>query len=294
MTPKEPSDHTQQAVKNIRTAFFLNLFFAIIEVIGGLWTNSIAILSDALHDLGDSLILGISWYLAKVSGRQKTEQFSYGYKRFSLLGAIISSLVLFAGSIFIITEAIPRMLNPEQPNAEGMIWLSLVGIAVNVLAAMRLQSGKTMNERVVYLHLLEDVLGWIATLIGGIVMSFSEIPQLDAVLAIGIACYILFNVFKNLIKSIKIILQGTPPDMSLAKIRENLMQLEEVEQINDCHAWSMDGDYHVLSVHLIVAENKTLKKLNIIKTKARSRLRDMGIDHSTIEFETPDEDYGPC
>ena len=214
-------NHDQDhAEGNIKVAFFLNLAFTVIEIFGGFYTNSIAIMSDAVHDLGDSISLGLAWYFQNLSKKGRDHNYSYGYRRFSLLGAIINSTILFAGSIFIIKEAIPRILNPQVAHAEGMIYFALFGIAVNGLAAYKMMRGKTMNERVVYLHLLEDVLGWVAVLIGAIIMFFFDIPEIDAILSILIAGYILFNVVKNIKKTMNILLQGVPSDVDMDKIED--------------------------------------------------------------------------
>ena len=189
------------ATGNIKVAFFLNLSFTIIELIGGFYTNSLAIMSDAVHDLGDSLSLGLSWYFQKVSNKKATTNFSYGFARFSLLGAIINSVVLTVGSIFIISEAIPRIISPEVSDAVGMMWFAILGIIVNGVAVLRLKRGTSINERVVALHLLEDVLGWVAVLIASIVMQFWDLPILDPILSLLIAAYVLFNVFKNIKES---------------------------------------------------------------------------------------------
>ena len=283
-----------QSEGNIRVAFFLNLLFTIIEIIGGLWTNSVAILSDALHDFGDSLTLGVSWYFAKIARRKSTLEYTYGYSRFSVLGALINSIVLITGSIFIIIESVPRIINPVTPHAQGMIFLAIGGIVVNGLAAFRLSRGKSLNERSVYAHLLEDVLGWIAVLIGAIVMNFWDFPIIDPILSMLIAGYILFNVYRNLKESFRIILQGTPSDVNVKKINEVLMDIPHVIGIDDCHTWSMDGEYHISSIHLIVDKNLNLTDLEKIKKETRERVRELGINHTTIEFETPEEDSNPC
>ena len=285
--------HHDHSTENIRTAFFLNLGFAIIEVIGGLLTNSVAILSDALHDFGDSLTLGVSWYFSKVAAKKGDEKYSYGYKRFSLLGAIISSIVLLTGSIFIITEAIPRILNPVQPDTSGMILLGILGVGVNGGAALRLSKGHSINEKVVYLHLLEDVLGWVAVLIGAVVMHFTDLPIIDPILSVLIALFILFNVFKNLKQSFKIILQGTPQDLDLEKIHEEVLSVSEVRSFHDCHTWTMDGEYHVLSIHLIV-KDLDMTTLEKVKKEVKEKLKSVGIDHTTIEFEQEGADCNPC
>ena len=183
--------HHQHDTKNISTAFFLNLAFTIIEIIGGLMTNSVAIMSDALHDLGDSLSLGLAWYFQKVAKKGRDKTFSYGYKRFSVLGAMINAIVLVVGSVFILQETIPRLWQPETPNVQGMFWLAILGIVVNGAAVLKLQKGTSLNEKVISLHLLEDVLGWAAVLVGSVLMYFFDLPIIDPLLSIGIAIFIL-------------------------------------------------------------------------------------------------------
>lgn len=285
--------HTNDTAK-IRMAFFINLTFTIVELIGGLYTNSVAILSDALHDLGDSLSLGLAWYFQKVAHKGRDQQFTYGYRRFSLLGAIINSLVLVVGSVVIGVEAIPRLFDPQMPDATGMIWLAAGGILANGFAAWRLHSGESINARAVYLHLLEDVLGWAATLLAAVVMHFHAWPVLDPLLAIGISVFILFGVFKNLKKSMQVILQGTPENIDSERIREKLKALEGVLDTHDCHIWSMDGQYHILSIHLIVNDHHTLQSLMEIKTQAKALLKAERIRHATIEFESQTENCTGC
>ncbi|MFT5954319.1 MAG: cobalt-zinc-cadmium efflux system protein, partial [Cyclobacteriaceae bacterium] len=198
-------NHAHDSAKNLKAAFFLNLLFACIELAGGLYTNSVAILSDALHDIGDSLGLGVAWYFDKIAKKKRNKTYSFGYKRFTVIGALINTVVLTIGSIFIISEAIPRLLNPVMPDAQGMIILSIGGLAVNGFAAFRLSHGHSMNEKVAYLHLLEDVLGWAATLAVAITLHFHAIPILDPLLSIVISIFILYNVFKNIKASVTIL-----------------------------------------------------------------------------------------
>lgn len=286
--------HHDHSEGNIKVAFFLNLGFAIIELIGGLWTNSVSILSDALHDLGDSLSLGVSWYFAKVAKKDRNQKYSYGYKRFSVLGAIINSIVLVTGSVFIVIEAIPRLFVPVTPNTEGMIYLAIGGIIVNGAAALRLSKGSSLNEKAVYTHLLEDILGWIAVLIGAIVMNYWDVPIIDPILSILIATFILYNVFKNLREIFRIILQGTPQDISIDKIHKKILNIPKVLSVHDCHIWSMDGDYHILSIHLVVKDDLQLSELESIKKETKNRVSKLGINHTTIEFEAQSEECEPC
>lgn len=281
--------HDHHTTGNIRIAFFLNLGFTCIELVGGWMTNSLAILSDAVHDLGDSLSLGTAWYFQRLSKKGRDRQFSYGYKRFSLLGAIINSLVLVVSSIFIISEAIPRIFDPQPVDVNGMILLAVFGILANGLAVWRLRRGSSLNEKVVSLHLLEDVLGWVAVLIGSIVMRYFDVPQLDPILSLLIACWVLFNVYRNIKNSFSIILQGTPDNISIEELKNRLMELPDVEDVHDCHLWSMDGTYNVFTAHLVIRENKTLKELATIKKQALERLGDLPVHHVTVEFELPGE-----
>ncbi len=282
-------NHHHHGEGNIKVAFFLNLGFTIIEIIGGMWTNSLAILSDALHDLGDSLSLGLSWYFQRLSKKGRDNTFSYGYRRFSLLGAVINSIVLVVGSIFILSEAIPQLVDPGNANAEGMMYLAILGVVVNGAAVLKLKKGTSINEKVVSLHLLEDVLGWVAVLIGSTVMMFFDLPVIDPLLSVLISAFILFNVYKNLKKSLTIILQGTPKGLSVEQLRERLKDLKEVTDIHDCHSWTMDGEYNVLTIHLVLDQDYPLSKLAEIKQKAKSLIKDESIEHITIEFESEEE-----
>ena len=290
MNAHSHSHHNHYAVKNIRTAFFLNLAFTLVEIVGGILTNSIAIISDALHDLGDSISLGLSWWLQRFSGRKRDHKFSFGYRRFSLLGSLINGFVLMAGSILILTEAIPRLLNPQQPHAKGMLALALVGIVVNGAAVIKLKKGKTLNERVVSWHLLEDVLGWFAVLIVSIVMMFKNMPILDPVLSIIITLWVLYNVAGNLKKTFFVFLQAVPEEISIVDFEDQIRNIEYVKDVHHTHVWSLDGEQNVLSVHLVVDETTSRHSLVKIKQTINALSNDFGISHTTVEIEFGDGD----
>ena len=290
--------HHHHETGNIKVAFFLNLSFTIVEFIGGLLTNSLAIMSDAIHDLGDSLSLGMSWYFQNLSNKKASKSFSYGYGRFSLLGAIINAVVLTIGSIFIITEAIPRIINPEEADAHGMMWFAILGIVVNGVAVIRLRKGSSINERVVSLHLFEDVLGWVAVLVASIVMQFWDVPILDPILSFVIALYILFNVFKNIKESFGIILQGVPKKLRTDAIEKVLRRFDEIERVHDCHVWSMDGEFNIATMHLILKSDVLdWKESKALKKAVRNVLYDQfHLEHVTLELEYNSEecDYIDC
>ncbi|WLR52876.1 cation diffusion facilitator family transporter [Bacillus tianshenii] len=282
--------HHHSSEGNIKVAFFLNLAFTIIEFIGGFLTNSMAIMSDALHDLGDSLSLGLSWYFQKLSHKKGDTTFSFGYRRFSLLAALINSVILFVGSLYILSEAIPRLLNPEETNAGGMMILAVLGILVNGAAVFRLKSGKSMNEKVVSLHLLEDVLGWVAVLIVSIILMFTNWLFLDPLLSVLITLYIIYNVLKNVKETVMIFLEAVPNDIDLKEIEQRILGVDYVESLHHTHIWSLDGEHHALSTHVVVNEHASKHQIVCIKESIRALKEELHLTHLTIEVEFADED----
>ena len=281
--------HHNDSEENIRVAFFLNLFFTIIEFVGGFLTNSMAILSDAVHDLGDSFSVGLSWYFQRLAKKGRDEEYTYGYKRFSLLGAIINSLILVVGSVVILFNAVPRLFHPEQPDSGGMLILAIAGIVINGAAVLRLKRGHSLSERVISLHLLEDVLGWAAILIGALVMYVVNVPVLDPILSIAITFYVLFHVYSNIKESLHIILQGAPIDIKIDEIKKEILALEDVDSVHDLHLWSEDGEYNVMTVHVVLKQALPMDKLHKLKNKIREKMQEMKVQHSTIEFEISGE-----
>ncbi|MCB0176301.1 MAG: cation transporter [Anaerolineae bacterium] len=284
-------DHSHaHSSSNIKVAFFLNLGFTLLEIVGGVLTNSVAILSDAVHDLGDSLSLGLAWYLAGYSEKGQTNRYSYGYRRFSLLGAFINAVVLVVGSLYILSEAIPRLINPEQSSAPGMIIFALIGIAVNGAAVLRLRNDQTMNAQVVTWHLLEDVLGWVAVLAVGVTLLFVDIPILDPILSILITLYVLYNVIRNLWKTVELFLQATPDNIDLTDIIQKLEAVPGVQSSHHTHLWSLDGEHHVLTTHLVVDQHTSRDEVMRIKAATKDVVNDLNLEHLTIEIEYEDED----
>lgn len=283
--------HSHDGESNIGIAFLLNISFTIIELIGGYMTNSVAIISDAVHDFGDSISLGMAWYFQKISKREKTDKYTYGYKRFSLLGAIINSIVLVVGSIYIISEAVPRLFSPQETSAKGMFALAIVGIIINGAAVLKTRTGDSINERVVSLHMMEDVLGWAAVLVGSVIMHFTGLTIIDPILSIGIAGFVLFNVYGNIKDVLPILLQGTPEHIDLNHIVEHVMKLGEVEEVHDIHIWSLDEEYNIMTIHVVLKDWLEEEQIVKLKSEIRSILEDEGVQHSTIEFESKNENF---
>ena len=286
-------DHSHisdQSSQRIGWAFALNVGFTIIEFIGGLLTNSTAIMADAVHDLGDSLSIGSAWVLNRLARKGANPSFTYGYKRLSMLGALINGMVLILGSIWVLLQAIPRIFDPVMPEVEGMLALAVLGVAVNGFAAYKLSAGETLNERVLNWHLLEDVLGWVAVLIVSVVLMFVEVAILDALLAVSFTLYILFNVVSNTAIAVKLFLQAAPESGLIEKVRYELMSLNSVDSIHHEHAWSLDGESTVYTAHLVMGSPLDCAAQVEIKNQISQVLEKFSFAHTTIELEFPEED----
>jgi cobalt-zinc-cadmium efflux system protein len=279
------TDFAEASTGGLKIAFFLNLGFALLELLGGFWINSLAILSDSLHDLGDSVSLGLSWYLGRYAEREEDLRYSYGYRRYSILGALINALILVGGGVLMLFEAFPRLLDPESPNAPGMAAFAVVGIVINGVAALRLRRDASLNAKMVAWHLLEDVLGWAGVLLVGIVLLFWELPILDPLLSIAITLYVLYNVAGNLKKTSAIFLQAVPEPLNIEAIEADLLEIPHVCDVHHTHIWSLDGEHHVLTTHLVLASDATKDVAVDVKCAAKATLGELDLTHVTIEIE---------
>lgn len=270
--------------KNILIAFLLNLFFALFEFAGGIFTCSVAILSDALHDIGDALSIGLAFIFEKKSKKQPDEIYTYGYGRYSVLGGLINTLVLMVGSVLVIAQAIGRLINPTEINYNGMIIFALVGVSVNFVAAYVTRDGDSVNQKAVNLHMLEDVLGWVVVLVGAIVMRFTDLYIIDPIMSVAVAIFVLINALKNIKAVIDIFLEKAPKNISVEEIKNHLLTIDGVTDVHHIHIRSFDGHNHYATMHIV-----TVKEPHTIKDMVRNELKDHGIVHSTIEIETPDE-----
>ena len=295
----EGHGHQHTPTERIGVALALNLAFTVVEIVGGLLTNSMAVLSDALHDLGDTISLGLAWHLTRVSRRRGDELFTYGYRRFTLLSALAAAVVLVAGAVIVLAESIPRILSPESTIAPGMLALALLGLAVNGVAALRMRGGTTLNERIVTWHFLEDVLGWAAVLAASVIMMFWDVPILDPVLSVLITVYVLWNVIRHLRSVLSILLQAVPGEIRLEDIERRIRAIPGICDVHHTHVWSQDGEHHVLTTHIVPQGTVSLGEAAALRAAIRANLRRMGVQHATIEVEAPgtcpcDEHDGEC
>ena len=271
--------------KKIMIAFLLNILFSIIEIIGGVITNSVSIMSDAIHDFGDALSIGISLLLEKISKKKPNDKYTYGYIRYSILGALIMTIILTIGSILVIISSINRLFNPVIINYDGMIVFAILGVIINFCAAYFTKGGKSMNQKAVNLHMLEDVLGWALVLVGSILMKYTDIRFIDSVMSIGIALFILINSFKNLKEIIDLFLEKVPNNISVEELREHIMEIKGVIDVHHIHVWSMDGYNNYSTMHVVVEGKTDVVK---IKNKIREEMLEHEIVHTTIEIENDD------
>jgi len=285
----QPGHHHHHSEDAIAWAFFLNLGFTIIELIGGVLTNSTAIMADAVHDLGDSLSIGLAWFLNSLGKKPSDKQFSYGYRRFTLLGAVVNGIILILGSTWVLLESIPRLTNPEMPLVEGMFALAILGTVVNGFAAFKLSRGNSMAERMLNWHLLEDVFGWVAVLIVSIILYFVELPILDPLLSLSFTFFILFNVCKTLYQTVRLFLQATPSKEEYVKIRQDIKAMDHVGDIHHLHVWSLDGARHVLTAHIVMSELVGISEQRALKKGISHYLASYDFEHTTIELEFSDE-----
>lgn len=270
--------------RNIFIAFLLNMLFSIFEIVGGIITGSVAIISDAVHDAGDAASIGIAFFLEKKSKKQPDENYTYGYARYSVVGSVITTLILLFGSALVVLNAIGRIISPTEINYNGMIVFAIVGAAVNLVAAFVTKEGDSLNQRAVNLHMLEDVLGWIVVLVGAVVMRFTDISIIDPIMSIGVALFIIVNAIKNLKASLDLFLEKTPDGISVAEIKEHIAEIDGIIDVHHVHLWSLDGQLNYATLHAVTNEEP-----HHIKHKIREELAEHGINHVTIELEAEGE-----
>ncbi len=270
--------------KNILIAFLLNLIFSIFEFFGGVFTGSVAIISDSVHDIGDAVSIGISYFLEKKSRKQPDNYYTYGYARYSVIGGVITTLILLFGSVTVIYNAVWRIIEPTQINYNGMIVFAIVGAAVNFGAVFLTRDGESINQKAVNLHMIEDVLGWIVVLIGAVIMRFTDFGLIDPLMSIGVAVFIFVNAIKNLKEAIDIFLEKTPNGVDVDVIKAHILEIEDVIGVHHVHVWSMDGSGNYATMHIVTNADS-----HQIKDKIREELREHGICHATLELESEGE-----
>ena len=277
-----------KAKYTVWVAFFLNLSYAIVEFIAGGIFGSSAVLADSVHDLGDAIAIGISAFLETISNREEDSHYTLGYKRFSLLGAMITAVILMTGSVLVILENIAKIFHPQPVNDEGILWLGILAITINVLASLVIRKGQTKNESILSLHFLEDTLGWVTVILMGIVLRFTDWYILDPLLSLVISFFILSKALPRFWRTLKIFLDAVPEGVDIQKIKTDLAELDHVASINQLNLWTMDGLEKNAIVHVCLKE---MEHMETCKESIRIFLKDCGFQNITIEVDADLESH---
>ena len=272
-----------KAKYTVWVAFFLNLSYAIVEFIAGGIFGSSAVLADSVHDLGDAIAIGISAFLETISNREEDRRYTLGYKRFSLLGALVTSVILIIGSILVILENITKIFNPQPVNDEGILWLGIIAVSTNVLASLVVRKGKTKNESILSLHFLEDTLGWLAVILMAIILRFTDWYILDSLLSLVISIFILTKAIPRFWSTLKIFLDAVPEGVETGDLEKDLETLTNVKSVNQLSIWSMDGLENNAIIHICI---KDWEKIMETKEAVRQFLEERGVQNITIEVDS--------
>ena len=287
--------HDHKPKNRLLLTFILNFCFTIFEFIGGLLTNSIALITDSIHDFGDSLTIGLSMFFEKKSKQKPDETYTYGYRRYSLLGGLFAAFSLVVGSTIIIIESVKRLIYPELIDTLMLVYFALAGIIVNSIAAIYASKGKSRNEKIISLHLFEDVLGWAVLLVGAILMYFFNITILDSILSIGFTIYILFHVYKHLKEIVEVMMEKAPTKPTQTAIIKILKADPRVIDVHHLHHWSLEGEIALFTAHIVVVDSITSSELAEVQKHLHESLKTIGIMHATLEVEIGKEScVGEC
>ena len=258
-----------EAGRNNIKRLAMNFGASEIEFIGGIVTNSVSIISDAVHDFGDAISIGVAYFLEKISKKKPDNMYTYGYIRYSVIGAVVTNVILMVGSIFVILSGINRFIKPVDVNYDGMIIFALFGVCVNFFAAYFTRGGRTLNQRAVNLHMLEDVLGWVVVLIGAFLIKFTKFLLIDAILSIGVALFIFVNAVKGLKRSLDLFLEKIPEGINIEEISRHLLNIKGVKGVHHIHIWSIDGVNNYATMHIVCDD----KMSNVVKSRVKKELR---------------------
>ena len=274
-----------KTTRKMFVAFLLNTFFSIFEFFGGILSGSFAIMSDALHDFGDAVSIGVSLVFEKKSKKAPDETYTFGYGNYSLIGALFTTVILLIGSSLIIVNAACRIIEPQKIEYGKMIVFAVVGVVVNTLAAVVTRGKESANQRAVNLHMLEDVLGWICVLTSAVVMHFTDFYILDSLMSIAVSVFLMFHCLENLKEIFVVFLCKAPQGINIHEIKKHLSDIDGINSVHHLHIWKHGSGNVIATVH-IVSDGPSSQ----IKKEVRKKLLEHGINHVTMELEKTNED----
>jgi len=289
MNPHE-SHHQAGNIKGNRllTATILNFIIFFAEIAGGLISNSLSLITDALHNFSDGLAILIAWIANKIGNRPSNSKRTFGYKRIEILAAFLNALILIAISLYLFYEAILRILAPEPVKGMIMLIVAVIGLLANLTAVLLLRgyAKNNINIKAAYLHLFGDTLSSVAVIIGAILIYFFDLYWIDPIITILIGIYIIKETWTILKQTIDILMQGSPEGLNLEMIRQDLEQIPEIANIHHVHIWNLDDQSVHFECHVALIENSRISETDNIYYKIEKVLKEKHhIGHLTIQFE---------
>ncbi len=290
-------DTNQVSLPKLIFTIILNLIITVAQFIGGIISGSLALISDAIHNLSDSVSVILAWSAQVLSRRPSTNKSTFGYKRAEILAAFINSIALIAISVYLIFEAIERLLHPQPVEAKWMFWLGLLGLVANGISVLILEreKNKNINIKAAYLHLMGDALTSLAVITGAVLIWFFNIIWVDAVVTILIGVYLLVHTFKLLKESVTILMQMVPAEIDIAEIEARLQQIEGLKNVHHIHVWNLTDKLLHFECHLNLEQDLKVSETIIICDEVSKILHDeFDIEHVTIQFEFGGKDKSGC
>jgi len=281
--------HPHSTATLIGVAFWINAGFMIVEVVGGLWTNSLALLADAGHMATDVFSLGLTWLAIRLSAKAADRAYTYGYRRAQVLAALCDAIVLGAILVFIISEAIERLRHPEPILSNAMLIVAIIGLFANFISGWIIFSRRdeSLNVRGAFLHLMGDTLGSVAAIVGALIISWTGWVQVDPILSLIISLLIGISAWGLMRDSVDVLMERAPRNVNVEKLIAALKNLEGVEDVHDLHVWELDDGQPLASVHIVVPSDVSGEQYQTILSGCCRLMReDFSIPHATIQVES--------
>jgi len=284
------SHHHHQDLKgrNLLISIFLNIIITLAQVVGGLISGSLSLLSDALHNFSDVLSLIVSYVAARLSKKKASLNRTFGYKRAEILAAFVNAMTLMVVAILLIKEAIERFQNPQEIESNLVIWLAIIAILGNGFSVLLLKkdSANNINIKSAYLHLLTDMMASVAVLVGGLLMKYYQLFWVDSVLTLLIALYLIFVGYDLLKNSTNMLMLFTPKHIDLRAVVRRVNALDKVKKLHHVHIWNLSDEELHLEAHLDLEENLTTTEFNALLLNIEDLLeKEFNINHITIQPE---------